>query len=118
MNNTAAHTTLMKQIRLALGADPDLVLWVNAVTHVETYDANRGGARHAHAGLPDGSPDLVGILHGRFIGLEVKTGNGQLRPSQVLFARLIEKHGGFFAIVRSVEDALAAIVRAKTGASR
>jgi hypothetical protein len=118
MNQSAAHTALMKRIRLALGADPDVVLWPNIVTHIETYDAERGGARHGHAGLPDGSPDLVGIVFGRFIGLEVKTGSGQLRPSQVLFSRLVQKHGGFFAVVRSVEEAVAAIARAKAGATQ
>lgn len=109
MNNTAAHSKLVADIRLALGMERDLVLWLNRVTHVETYDAIRGGAVHGRAGLPDGSPDLVGIFKaqagGIFVGLEVKTGAGKQRPAQLAFQQVVRHLGGVYAVVRSVAEA-------------
>lgn len=53
-----------------------------------------------------GLPDLIGCYGGYFFGLEVKMPKKQLDPDQVRQGRLIEKAGGFFARVTSVEEAL------------
>jgi hypothetical protein len=68
-------------------------------------------------GLAVGSSDLIGCLNGRFIALEVKTPTGRASPQQRQWLDLVRRHGGFAAIVRSVEDARGAIARARTGAS-
>ena len=61
--------------------------------------------------------DLIGCLNGRFVALEVKTATGRATSEQRLWLDLVRRHGGFAAIVRSVDDARAAIARARTGAS-
>lgn len=126
-NHTAAHSRLVAEIRLGLGREADLVLWLNRPEHVERYDSVRGGALHSESGLPRGTADLVGILtvtvglgarlvhFGRWVELEVKTGKGQLRPDQILHQDLVRRRGGFSSVVRSVDEAVAAIRRARAG---
>lgn len=98
-------------IRVALSDEPGLVLWRN----------NCGVAEHRGArvryGLAVGSADLIGCLDGRFVALEVKTPTGRAAPEQRLWLALVRRYGGFAAIVRSVDEARAAIARARTGAA-
>lgn len=59
-----------------------------------------------------GLPDIICCYNGRFVGLEVKTDRGRLRPKQKLTLTRIRKAGGVAAVVRSVaevEDILNAI---------
>jgi hypothetical protein len=102
---------IQDEIRLALSDEPGLVLWRN-----NTGVAEHRGARVRY-GLAVGSADLIGCLDGRFVALEVKTPTGRASPQQRQWLDLVRRHGGFAAIVRSVEDARAAIARARTGAS-
>lgn len=103
-----AERDIQAAIRLALGSDPGLVLFRNSVG----YDA---GTRQRF-GLCPGSADLIGVCDGRFIGLEVKSDRGRSSPDQVRWAELIRSKGGFVAVVRSVDDALAAVERCRAGA--
>ncbi len=63
----------------------------------------RIGSRDIHLGN-EGWPDIIGVLpDGRFLGIEVKTDTGRLRPSQrEWFRRVPPRAVTFFA--RSVED--------------
>lgn len=75
---------------------------------------NTGGAKDEHGriikfGVP-GFPDLAGILNlpdkpGHWIGLEVKTATGRIRPEQTAFHQMITIFGGSIAVVRSLEEA-------------
>ena len=103
------ETLIQQHIRLALGRIPDLVLWRNPVG----FD-DRAGQRY---GLQPGASDLIGCLAGRFIALEVKTQTGRPSQEQVRFLKLVRDKGGFAAIVRSPEEATAAVQRAREGAS-
>jgi len=102
-------------IRLALGRLPDLTLWRN-----NTGALKDSSGRAVRFGLAVGSADLIGILApaGRLVALEVKTATGRTTPEQDLFLDLVRRRGGFAAVVRSADDALAAIVRARAGADR
>lgn len=66
------------------------------------------GKRTIRFGCP-GSPDILGCLDGRWIGLEVKTATGRQRETQIAFQAAIERAGGLYAVVRSPEDAVAAL---------
>lgn len=96
-------------IRLALGSEPDLVLWRN---NVGTAEHHGGRVRY---GLAPGSADLVGVLGGRFVALEIKTPAGRLSPEQRAWLGLVRARGGFAAVVRSVEEAREAVARARRG---
>ena len=60
-------------------------------------------------GLGVGSPDLVGAIDGRAFGLELKSPTGRVRPEQVAWAEAARRRGVPVAVVRTVEEAEAAI---------
>ena len=58
-------------------------------------------------GLCKGGSDLIGIApDGRFLGVEVKTKTGRIRPEQLTFIAAVQKAGGRAGVARSVADAL------------
>ena len=97
---------LQRQIRLALGELPGVVLWRN---NVGVADYN--GIKVAY-GLCIGSLDLIGIVDGRFFALEIKA-KGQLTEEQKDFIRLVLWMKGYACVVRSVEAALDAVEEAR-----
>lgn len=124
------ETQIQQAIRIALGDEPDLVLWRNTTGQTEEWNPSDGSARTLRYGLAVGSADLVGILRvsvipvfdrsmsfGRFFALEVKTPTGRVRPEQTQWLELVRRMGGFAAVVRSVDEAKAALARARNGES-
>lgn len=58
-----------------------------------------------------GAPDLLVCYLGRFIALEVKADKGgRVSPQQSLMLRKIEAAGGTAQVVRSVDEALKALI--------
>jgi hypothetical protein len=90
---------LQDAIRLVLGANPDGVWWRNNVGVAEF----KGSL--VRYGLANGSADLVGIYKGRFVALEVKVPTGRQTPEQVRWGQLVERKGGIYRVLRSVDDA-------------
>jgi hypothetical protein len=123
MDARSARTTvnenqIQQAIRIALGDEPDLVLWRNNTGSAEAWDPSSGTTRVHKFGLAVGSADLVGILRpGRFFALEVKQTRGRVSPEQEAWLALVRRMGGFAAVVRSVDEAKAALARARNGAS-
>lgn len=58
------------------------------------------------SGGKSGIPDIVGMLrpHGRFFGVEIKTGRDKLRPEQIGFHSQARKLGAFILVVKDYED--------------
>lgn len=112
------ESEIQSAIRKALGRTPGLVLWRNNVG--KAMMPTGSGRMAVRFGLIPGASDLIGIVTcgkvGRFIALEVKTERGKLRPDQARFLALVQRMGGFACVVRSVEDARAAVERARSGA--
>lgn len=134
-----AETPLLQRIRLAIGGRPDIRVFRNNIamawagtrifkpwkegSHVIVGPADVViyGARPIHAGLCEGSPDLVGwrsILIGqehvgrrlaRFVGLEVKTATGRPTREQEAFLSVLRAAGGLGGVVRSPEEAHEAV---------
>ena len=106
MSGARRHRNTKNEIRLALGKRKDCVIFNN----------ESGVARHpqfVRYGVGKGGADLIGLTNGRFVALEVKTGAARLSAEQKLFRDLIERHGGFYAVVRNTTDASEAIDRAQ-----
>ena len=72
-------------------------------------------SRHGHRARPGtvGMPDIFCLVGGHLYGLEVKTPDGKPSKEQLEWGRNIEKAGGSFFIVRSIEDVLAALTEPK-----
>lgn len=105
---------IQQSIRLTLGRETDLELMVNVVG---LFDDGRGTKRRVGLGI--GTPDLVGILAplGRWFALEIKSSDGKLRPEQVVAIDRWRRRGAFVAVVRSPDEARAALDRARNGAN-
>jgi hypothetical protein len=104
MGEPMTESQLLDAIRLAVGQDPTrCVLWRN-----NTGVALQGTTRVRY-GLCVGSSDLIGIANGRFVALEVKTEQGRVSREQAQFLALVNARGGIGRVVRSVDDALAAV---------
>lgn len=116
-DRTSPHSALVAEIRLALGAAEycDLALWLSPNGDAVRWSARTASVTHAHLGLPVGSADLIGICRGRFVSLEVKTGRAVPSAEQLRWGALVQRHGGFHAVIRSVAEALAAIDRCRAG---
>jgi len=138
-----SEAVIQQQIRLGLGMEPGLVLWRNQIG-TAVFEGTRARYTVPYGVGGTGGSDLIGLLTvkvervcfdadaqacdgadvacaghaseiARFIALEVKRPGGRVRPEQVDFINLVRAAGGFAAIVRSVEEARAAIERARRG---
>lgn len=59
--------------------------------------------RYIRYGHP-GSSDILGVYRGRFLAIEVKSPTGKQSPDQKIFQRMVEKNGGIYLLVRSVDE--------------
>lgn len=112
------ESEIQAKIREALGREHDLTLWRNNVGVAEMW-SSAGKAQRVRYGLCTGSSDLIGLLapSGRFVALEVKKPGEQPTDEQSKFMAHVRQMGGFAAVVRSAEEARAAVQRAREGAS-
>lgn len=55
-------------------------------------------------GQKKGFPDIVVIFKRKFVGIEVKTEKGRMSKEQKTMQQLVEKNGGIYKVVRSVDD--------------
>ena len=51
-----------------------------------------------------GSPDIVAVINGRYIGFEVKDIKGKQSESQVAFQEALERAGGAYHLIKSIDD--------------
>lgn len=51
-----------------------------------------------------GVPDLIIVNRGKFIGIEVKREKAKLRPDQIIFKDDLISNGGFYHVIRSLEE--------------
>lgn len=110
----SGETDIQQAIRIDLGCEPDLTLYRNNVGVAD----HKGRMVRYGVGGPGGS-DLLGILAptGRWFALEIKSATGRTTQEQRDFMAIVRAGGGFAAVVRSVDEARAALARARTGAS-
>lgn len=95
------ESQLQDLIRLELGRDGDVLLYRNNCGVAEM----RGGFKvRFGVGSPGGS-DLIGLYKGRALFVEIKTETGRQSPEQKTFQQCVERHGGIYRILRSVDDA-------------
>lgn len=103
------ESDLLHAIRAALVATGQLLLWrVNS-----GVDLTRG----VRYGMGVGCADLIGVLKptGRVFACEIKTPTGRLSLDQKRWAAAVNSAGGYACVARSVDDALAHLINARTG---
>ena len=94
------HQRLVAQILLKFGSNHKLKIWKNATGTGKSHD----GKRFIRYGLK-GSADIIGIMepNGKFIAIEVKTGNAKQSKQQKIFEQMVTKSGGIYIVARSVQ---------------
>ena len=65
------------------------------------FKTDRGG--FYRMGTP-GAPDIICVIEGQFVDIEVKDEKGKLNPNQVAFKERLEAAGGKYMVARSVTD--------------
>ena len=100
------ESQIQDAVRLALGRDPDVVLFRNNIGALQ----NPRTGRYTRFGVGGpGGADLIGMFRGRFLAIEVKTPTGRQTDEQRRFQDLIIARGGIYLLVRSADDAVAQI---------
>ena len=51
-----------------------------------------------------GTPDITACINGRYVAFELKVGNNQLEPAQLLHKKRIEANGGLHFEIRTLEE--------------
>ena len=72
--------------------------------NVGIYDPRKGTFRRPGKYHKAGVADILGIIRGRFVAIEVKTKTGRLSKSQAKFLDEVRLNGGIAFVARSVEE--------------
>lgn len=105
-----SERALMIRIRYAVASMEGVLIWRNNCG----VDTTRG----VRYGLAVGSADLIGIVRtasgvGRFLALEVKRPGQRPTAEQRRWLDAVRRAGGYAALVRSVDEARAAVAAAR-----
>ena len=96
--------------------------WVGRLIRQQAGTVELAAARPLHAGLCEGSsdligwrtvevtPDMVGQRLAVFAAIEVKSATGRPTPEQTAFLAAVREAGGVACVARSVEDAERALI--------
>ena len=72
------------------------------------YRQNTGAVKTERGGFirfgAVGSPDLVAIIKGKYIGIECKMGSGKQSPGQKEFEKRLLNAGGEYWLIRDVKN--------------
>ena len=74
------------------------------INNVGIWDAKRGTYRKG--GTVKGIPDIIGVLDGRFIGIEIKYGTDRQSADQKVVEQEIQGAGGVYFIAKTYADYL------------
>jgi hypothetical protein len=55
-----------------------------------------------------GSPDIVCVIKGQYVGIEVKAPKGKQNPNQIQFQQDLERAGGRYILAYSLDDVIEA----------
>ena len=53
-----------------------------------------------------GSPDIICVIDGQYVGIECKSHSGRQSEHQKAFQEGLEEHGGAYCLARSVDDVI------------
>lgn len=81
-----------------------------AYKHVFHYRNNSGAFKTDAGGFyrigTPGAPDIICVVRGQFIGIEVKDAKGKQNENQVDFQKRLEAAGGVYIVARSLDDVI------------
>ncbi len=93
----------------------EILNWLKT-TKLMFWRSNSGSlflhGRHINLG-PLGCADISMVVPttGRFVGMEVKSAKGKIRPDQITYAKCLTEAGGLYFVVRNLQDAKDAVAQ-------
>ena len=96
---------------------PILSRILKTLTAMQVFYWRNNSGRKGRVSFGDkGSPDIMGVVSGgRLFGLEVKSPVGKVSEYQLAWAEKLRAKGGYYAVVRSVDEAVIAVANAERG---
>ncbi len=88
---------LQNRIIEFLNGETDGLFWQNDSIGVR-------GRKRENRYRPNGVPDILGVLDGVAIGIEVKSPKGKMLLSQLTFSERYRTAGGLYFVIRSMDD--------------
>src|SRR6478609_864506 len=88
---------LQNQIIEYLNANTGGMFWQNDSIGIK-------GRKRQNRYRPNGVADILGVIDGHSIAIEVKAPKGKILQSQMTFAEKFRRSGGSYYVVRSFED--------------
>lgn len=104
------ESQLQDAIRLALGRDPGVLAFRNNIGHAVMH-----GHRVTFGVGGPGGADLIGILDGKPLAMEIKSERGRQSDEQRRFETLWRTRGGIYLMPRSVDEAIALVAASRSG---
>lgn len=126
IRNALAGKCLLFRVNVGSGwtsSEQPVKIYSAGVVRVNAGDVVLRNARPFSTGLPPGFSDTFGLVKtlivpamvgqtiGQFLAGEVKTDTGRVSPKQAAFLQAIQNNGGRAGVWRSVDDALATVLR-------
>jgi len=76
------------------------------INTIGVYDKDKGIYRkNINPNIITGTSDILGVVRGRFIAMEVKTKQNKKRPKeQIDFIDMVNKNGGLADFITSIND--------------
>lgn len=71
--------------------------------------AKLGSGFYSSVGLGVSSPDIVGCVNGKFVGLEVKVPGKDATDEQAAWGEMIRRCGGTYQVVNCILDAVSVV---------
>ncbi len=103
---TDTERAIKQAILLYLGSRRDTLVWNNPTG--SAILPNGAVVRYGCVG----SPDIIGVIDGRPLGVEVKTATGRQSDAQRAFEARWVACGGLYILARSIDDVQHALRRA------
>lgn len=115
--SSAAHTALVKEILVAIGALPGVVAGANASGQARYVSERTGKSFHVPYGWPTkGGPDILVVVAplGRLIALECKTGDATPTKEQRSCHAALRAVGVAVHVVRGIDEARNALMEVRS----
>lgn len=84
-----------------------IIDWLNANTSGMFWQNDSvaiRGRKRCNRYRPNGVSDILGVISGQSVAIEVKSPTGKLLQSQIEFSQRFRRAGGEYYVIRSLED--------------
>jgi hypothetical protein len=100
---------IVQSLRAVLPPRESVVHACNSEVRGGSHEARRAQAIAQGMGVVPGFADVIVMVAGKVLFLEIKTPVGRASQAQMAFCNFVEGQGHHYALVRSIDDALAAL---------